>query len=624
MNPFLGLLAICLLVVPDNDEDFFLSEAKAVSAAVAKVESSVVQIEVIGVTETAAGEIAADAPTAGTVIDAGGYILASSVVTARPAASILVVLPDGTRLPAEVVAEDKGRELVMLKVASDQPLNALDWKPAEEVIVGQYAIAVGRLRPDGPAARSVGIVSALSRLEGRALQTDARISPPFYGGPLVNIHGELIGIVVPAMPEAGGTGDKSGWYDSGIAFVAPAKQIAQRLEKMKQGESIQPGRLGIVAGSSDPLADGTKISAVRIGSPAAQVELQPADEILSINDVPVSRHSQIKEVLGPLDAGSPVKIEVMREGNRLVVEPTLVAEIPPFNPQSIGVLLKADSDQAAIAATFPRSPAAIAGLQKDDVVTRLEKFAITTADDLRNRVMTLTPGREVELEVQRGEEKQVVRLTPASIAGAWPIALPELPGEVDVSHWKATEVTLPDVANKAAMLAPEEGTEAALGLLVAFAKPGTEDLIQWLEDWKDVAPKGRVIVVVISSQDAQRWNPDEADLASRVVAMIKNRYSIQPHAIALTGEGPGGTLALLAAFTDLGTFTGVTVRADIRPPAIQLRENEPDRPLHLMIQRSGEDMPPWSELLKGAGYAIVDSLPQNYEVVNFVWMLGRI
>ena len=68
---------------------------------------------------------------------------------------------------------------------------------------------------------SVGIVSAVNRIWGKAIQTDAKISPTNYGGPLVDIAGRVLGVLVPLSPMA--TDELAGveWYDSGIGFAVP-------------------------------------------------------------------------------------------------------------------------------------------------------------------------------------------------------------------------------------------------------------------------------------------------------------------------------------------------------------------------------------------------------------------
>ncbi len=620
----LGLLSwtSSIPALGQDEIQFFEAEAEAIAAAVDRVGDAVVQIEIVGVVEVAAGEIAVDAPTAGTIVDPSGYILASSLVTARPSASILVVLQDGTRLPAVVVAEDKGRELVLLKVQPAEPLPAIEIRPPGAVRVGQYAIAVGRVRNDGAPARSIGIISALGRLNGRALQTDARISPPFYGGPLINIGGEVLGIVVPAMPDEGGTGDKVGWYDAGIAFVTPFEQIAKRFERMKQGETILPGKLGIVAANSDSLADGTEIAAIRIGSPAAEVEMQAGDTIETINGIAVHRHGDIKMALGPLDSGDTVEIQVKRGEETLTMQPTLVGDIPPFTPQSLGLLVKESDGKVVVEGVFPNSPALVAGVLIGDVITSLDGKALSQLEQFRNRVMSMRPTREATLVVSRGDALETLTITPDSVAGKLQDELPALPGPSIEGEWSSSELTLPDVPNKAWMLAPAvKPEETPLGLLLVFAEPGTDDLSSKVEAHKKNAQQFHVIVAYLGSADPKRWSPEEAELGSRVIAMIRKRFVIQPHAIAVTGEGAGGTMALVAAMFDSGTFSGVAVSVDTKPPAIQLRENNPSAPLHVLLQ--GDKLPPWTEVLGKAGYALLTSPGDQLAWFHYVWTLAR-
>lgn len=624
-------LVACALVLPvvappecgADEVDFYVAEAEAIAAAVSRVAHSVVQIELIGTAATAAGEVAADAPSAGTVIDPEGLILASSMVTAEPAASILVVLSDGTRLPAEVVANDEGRELVLLRVNPQSPLPAVTIRPVEDVRVGQYAIAVGRLRHDGEPARSVGIVSALGRLEGRALQTDARVSPPFYGGPLINIQGEVLGIVVPAMPELGGSGDKAAWYDAGIAFVAPADQIASRLERMIEGETIRPGKLGTVAGNSDLFADGTTVAAVRVGSPAAEADIQPGDQIVEIEGTAVRRHAEIRQLLGPIDAGSTISVVLDRDGQRVTVTPTLVGEIPPFEPQMFGLWI-ADSEGLQVTGVFPGSPAEEAGFEVDDVVQAIGESEAESVEQLRKQVMTLRGEQTTTATVLRDGEEVTLEVTPTAIAGTLAGSLPPLPGEPVEGDWSVTELTLPDVANAAVMLAPEEvPEEATLGLLVVFAEPGAKDLKQVAQRWTDAAGEHRVVVGVIGSSDASRWTPEEAELGGRLASLIRNRFAaIDPAAIGATGDGAGATLAIVAALSESSSFGGVAIPGDVQPPAIRLPENDPASPTQLLIR--GEKLPPWAGALAKGGYAVVQSGGDAASVVWWVRTLARI
>ena len=122
--------AFILLLVPSipkaDDPEYQIAIAKAVRAAANQVLPSVVTVEIIGTGGIVKGEVEQDAPTSGVVIDKSGFVLASSIVVRRPAANILVVLPDGSRHTAKVIARDHHRDLVLLKIKTEQELVAID------------------------------------------------------------------------------------------------------------------------------------------------------------------------------------------------------------------------------------------------------------------------------------------------------------------------------------------------------------------------------------------------------------------------------------------------------------------------------------------------------------------
>ena len=108
--------------------------------------------------------------------------------------------------------------------------------PRNEMTIGQWAIAVGRTFESTKPSLSVGIISALNRIWNKAIQTDAKISPNNYGGPLVDIRGRVLGVLVPMSPMA--TDELAGieWYDSGIGFAVPLADIMQVLPRLEKGE----------------------------------------------------------------------------------------------------------------------------------------------------------------------------------------------------------------------------------------------------------------------------------------------------------------------------------------------------------------------------------------------------
>lgn len=629
----LACLTVCGVSVAEaqDEENFFADQAAAVRAAVGQVEASLVRIELIGVSEAGGGELEADAPTVGTVVDPDGWIIASSLVVARPAATILVVLPDGRRLTAEPRGRDYSRELVLLKVQHDGPMQAISLQSPPTPQVGQYAIAVGRISDTGPPAVSVGILSARGRLWGRALQTDARVSPAFYGGPLLDIAGRVLGIIVAAVPEEGGAEEAAGWYDAGIAFAIPIEDIAARLPRLKAGEDIRQGQLGIVADSSDPYAEDPEIASVRPRSPADKAGLKPQDRIVAINGQPVARHDQIRQALGPIDAGQTVRLEVRRDDQTLQIDATLVDQIPPFEPQRMGITAAAEEDApVTVTAVVADSPAASAGIQQGDQITRLGDTEVTSVDQLRRRVLNADPQKPLQLTLVRNGQQQTIDVQTAAVAGPLANWLPAEPAaDDDAVDWKTSPLALPDVPNKAAYFAPAKPDEATpAGLLIVTAEPGGGEAEKLLEPWRELAKQYGVAIAVVTPASDERWSPPEADVVGRVAATLSNQLQLDRSAVAITGDGAGvaSSMALVVALTQASLVSGAALPADFRPPAMRPTENDPASPLQILLPLAKDDeLPAWAAALQRAGYPIVRSAgEQRQDVIGWTLTLSQI
>src|SRR5262249_60057022 len=148
---------------------------------------------------------------------------------------------------AKMVATDTTRMIALLKIeATGLPVPVA--APKKEIKIGQTALALGRtLEPDLNKSPSVseGIISAVERIWGKALQTDAKVSPTNYGGPLVDLEGRVMGILVPASPHAEGETAGIEWYDSGIGFAVPLEDGFAVLPRLKQGQELKKGVLAI-------------------------------------------------------------------------------------------------------------------------------------------------------------------------------------------------------------------------------------------------------------------------------------------------------------------------------------------------------------------------------------------
>ena len=186
-----------------------------------------------------AGFIIADGPTTGLIYSADGLILTSAFNFIRDPSVITVALPDGRACPAELLARDEVRQLAMLKIAATG-LPTPQWSDDCHLRVGQWVIAFGRGFDSPEPSLTAGIISGLNRQSGLAVQTDAKLSPANYGGPLIDLDGRVIGIAVPV----GLGGDALAGvelYDSGIGFVIPATQVAASAKALAVGHSLRRG-----------------------------------------------------------------------------------------------------------------------------------------------------------------------------------------------------------------------------------------------------------------------------------------------------------------------------------------------------------------------------------------------
>jgi S1-C subfamily serine protease len=611
-----------------QQEDLRLVRARAIRQAVASVADSVVLVELIGVKESIGGEVAGDAPTVAIAIDDQGHFLASALTVKGDPTSILLVTQDGRRVVATVVARDHSRQLVLLKAGQSVAVPPLPLSDVEP-IVGQTVVAIGRHSAGQSPAISTGVLSATGRNWGLALQTDARVSSAFYGGPLVDLRGRVLGVIVPMVPD-GGAEDDTGWYDSGVAFAIGSSAIAQRLQRLIQGKDIQPGLMGIVARGSDPYVETTGIAAVRPRSPADRAGIESGDEVVSIDSIPVRSHREIKQILGDKDAEMVVDIEVKRGDDVIKKSIALAASIPPLSPQRLGITVTDRSgdgpDGLATVVT-----GVVTGLPADgklavgDRIEAIDGNDVTDLQSLRRRVITADPDQPLAIKFLRDGESQEVTMRSASIALIDPDSFPEslrygkqANGKGQKAAWETIDFDMPDISNPAALVAPKKNPgggpvaasvdEQPHGLLLVMANPGESDLKKVAAGWIDAAQSFGVIVCVVGPANADRWTPEEIDVPQRIAAALRQAYRIDPsmQAIVGAGKGPGGSIAIATALLRSGVFSGLSVSQDIRPPAIRLRENDPTAPLQILIPKvDDEDAPGWIGALERVGFPVL-------------------
>ena len=131
--------------------------------------------------------------------------------------------------------------------------------------------------------------------------------------------------MAPLSPRSDKVMEGTDWYDSGIGFAVPVDEMMQRLDKLKAGEDLLAGKLGISFTGRDIYVDNCKVAFCTGSSPAGKAGIRPGDVITSLNGIKTQRQAQLKHALGPLYAGEEIKISV-RRGDELslihISEPT--------------------------------------------------------------------------------------------------------------------------------------------------------------------------------------------------------------------------------------------------------------------------------------------------------------
>ena len=323
--------SICLADGRDGLAARYAAEEKAFQAAVDRVAGSVVRLETVGGLERAEGLVFGNGPSTGLAVDGEGHIVSSEFNFLHKPDSILVQLADGTRRAARLLATDHSRKLVLLKIEHDNKtsLPAPAFAEKKTIRPGQWAIAVGRTFPGNRPNISVGIISAVNRIWGKAIQTDAAVSPNNYGGPLIDIHGRVMGVLAPLSPQDDSQTTGLELYDSGIGFAIPAADVLRSVELMKKGQDLYAGFLGIGFKQLNPSTADPIVAGCRPDSPAQKAGLKAGDRIILADGKKIARAADLREIVGRHYAGEKITITALREGREFQAQIELAAPPQP-------------------------------------------------------------------------------------------------------------------------------------------------------------------------------------------------------------------------------------------------------------------------------------------------------
>jgi len=285
-----------------------------------------VRIETIGGHEKVGREFANEGTSTGILLDKEGYILTGAFNFLHDPTSILLVFPDGTKKVANKIATDHLRMLTLLK-ANDftgGEMTPLPMRSKESIRVGERCIAVGAVFSAEPNV-ALGIISGKDRIWGKAIQTDAAIGPNNYGGLLIDMQGNALGIPVPLSMMSQEVAAGAEMYDGGVGMVIPWEDAMTLLPKYKEGKDLLPGLLGFGFKENQTFIGEPVIVAVRPDSPAANAGLNVGVRIVRIDGVPMPTALAVTKNIRKRYADETLTIVFAREGAEQTVSLTATA-----------------------------------------------------------------------------------------------------------------------------------------------------------------------------------------------------------------------------------------------------------------------------------------------------------
>lgn len=268
----------------------------------------------------------------GFVITDDGFIVTNQHVV-NNVDKVTVKFSNGKELPAKIIGGDSISDIALLKVDPKSKLKVVYIGDSDKIEVGDISIAIGN--PFGLSSTfTMGVISSkgqdVNTKDGvPRIQTDAAINPGNSGGPLLNMKGEVIGINQMIYSRSGGS--------VGIGFAIPINYAMTVLDKLKKGEKIKPGQIGVSV-NPDPskedmeylgLGDnkGLLVMNVLLNSPAYKAGIRQYDLITHVDGKPALKFSTLKSAVLRKGVGKKIKLTILRNSGGKIVKRSVNVEI---------------------------------------------------------------------------------------------------------------------------------------------------------------------------------------------------------------------------------------------------------------------------------------------------------
>lgn len=270
----------------------------------------------------------------GFVITQDGYIVTNHHVISG-ASSVTVTMYDGTEYPATVVGSDSDYDVAVLKIDATG-LQPVTLGNSKDVNVGDTVLAIGNPLGELTFSMSQGIVSCCDRainVDGtpfNMIQVDASINPGNSGGPLMNLYGEVVGIV---------SAKYSSYSDTtveGLGFAIPIGDVQAIItDIMENGQITNKPSFGITAGTmTQQMAaqyqidqtSGAFVYSVNKGGAGEKAGLKMGDVITKVDSTDITSMEDLTAAKKGHKAGDTVTVTYYRDGQAQTTELTFDAK----------------------------------------------------------------------------------------------------------------------------------------------------------------------------------------------------------------------------------------------------------------------------------------------------------
>ena len=348
----------------------------------------------------------------GFFISEDGYIVTNNHVV-NDGSAYVVVMNDGTELPAKLVGTDPRTDLAVLKVeAKDRKFTYVKWADDTKANVGDWVVAVGN--PFGLGGTvTAGIISAMGRDINSGpyddfIQIDAAVNRGNSGGPTFNLNGEVVGINTAIFSPSGGS--------VGIAFDIPATTaqtvVAELIKSGKidrgwLGVQIQPVSKDIAESLGLAQAQGALVIQPQEDSPGLKAGIKKGDVVTAVNGEPVKDARDLAKRIGSMRPGTKADITIWRDGKSQTLQLT-VGTLPPEQKmaskdgnsqqdqteqkqtslESLGITVGPSDDGKGvqILSVDPNSAAADAGIKQGDRIAAVNNKDVSSGKDITSQL----------------------------------------------------------------------------------------------------------------------------------------------------------------------------------------------------------------------------------------------